>query len=320
MLGIDREGDFDPHELEAPDLAVWVGRGRPSDAALEVLLARPRTHRGRANLLSPDHMDWSGIALVDEACRRDSVRRREPSQGTAIPPLGSQGREQDAAALIRQRRSAVAFDGQTSMPREVWIEMLDALLPRPGVPPFAAWPQAPRVNLILFVHRVEQVTPGLYALVRQTESLDRLRQSLRAEFQWAPVDGAPGHLGLYRLVEGDARNAARALSCHQDIAGDSCFAVAMLADFDAALTEGPLGYRALFWECGLIGQALYLEAEASGLRGTGIGCFFDDTVHELLGIQDTRWQSLYHFTVGGPVEDARLRTESAYAHLAGRLA
>jgi hypothetical protein len=70
-------------------------------------------------------------------------------------------------------------------------------------------------------------------------------------------------------------------------------------------------------ECGLLGQVLYLEAEAAGLRGTGIGCFFDDAVHDLLGIRDTTWQSLYHFTVGGPLEDARLRTEPPYRHLHG---
>ena len=83
---------------------------------------------------------------------------------------------------------------------------------------------------------------------------------------------------------------------------------------------GPWAYRELFWECGVIGQALCLEAEATGLRGTGIGCFFDDAVHDLLGLQDTRWQSLYHFTVGGPVEDSRLRTEPPYAHLGERSA
>jgi hypothetical protein len=61
---------------------------------------------------------------------------------------------------------------------------------------------------------------------------------------------------------------------------------------------------------------LYLEAEAAGIRGTGIGCFFDDAMHEMLGIHGRSWQSLYHFTIGGPVEDARLRTIPPYAHLA----
>ena len=39
------------------------------------------------------------------------------------------------------------------------------------------------------------------------------------------------------------------------------------------------------------------------MRGTGIGCYFDDAFHELLGLSGDRLQNLYHFTVGGPVED-----------------
>ena len=62
----------------------------------------------------------------------------------------------------------------------------------------------------------------------------------------------------------------------------------------------------------MVGQVLYLEAEAEGVRGTGIGCFFDDLVHDLLGVSNMSYQSLYHFTVGGPVEDGRLRTLDGY--------
>ena len=62
----------------------------------------------------------------------------------------------------------------------------------------------------------------------------------------------------------------------------------------------------------MIGQVLYLEAEAAGLRGTGIGCYFDDAMHELLGLRDDFCQDLYHFTVGGPVEDRRITTLPAY--------
>ncbi|MGF1645071.1 MAG: nitroreductase family protein [Thiotrichales bacterium] len=89
----------------------------------------------------------------------------------------------------------------------------------------------------------------------------------------------------------------------------------MLAEFDTALTEGAHIYRHLFWEAGLIGQVLYLEAEAAGMRGTGIGCFFDDSVHELLGMRGTALQSVYHFTLGSPVNDNRLETIPPYAHL-----
>ena len=62
----------------------------------------------------------------------------------------------------------------------------------------------------------------------------------------------------------------------------------------------------------MIGQLLYLESEAAGIRSTGIGCFFDDPMHEVLGIEGRAFQDLYHFTVGGPVEDARLTTLPAY--------
>jgi hypothetical protein len=63
---------------------------------------------------------------------------------------------------------------------------------------------------------------------------------------------------------------------------------------------------------------LYLGAEAAGVRGTGIGCFYDDVMHRALGLADRTWQSLYHFTIGGPLEDPRLVTLPPYAHLASR--
>jgi hypothetical protein len=71
-------------------------------------------------------------------------------------------------------------------------------------------------------------------------------------------------------------------------------------------------YRNLFWEAGLVGQVLYLEAEEASIRSTGIGCYFDDPVHEVFGISSRDWQSFYHFTVGGAVEDKRLTTLPAY--------
>ena len=74
----------------------------------------------------------------------------------------------------------------------------------------------------------------------------------------------------------------------------------------------------MFWEAGLLGQVLYLEAEAAGVRATGIGCFFDDPVHEIVAINGLSLQSLYHFTIGGPVEDRRLMMLPPYGHLKQR--
>jgi hypothetical protein len=38
-------------------------------------------------------------------------------------------------------------------------------------------------------------------------------------------------------------------------------------------------------------------------------------VHGVLGLTDNSWQSLYHFTVGEPLEDGRLQSLPAYWHL-----
>jgi len=38
-------------------------------------------------------------------------------------------------------------------------------------------------------------------------------------------------------------------------------------------------------------------------------------MHEVLGIRDHAWQSLYHFAVGVPVDDPRLQTLPSYWYL-----
>lgn len=63
----------------------------------------------------------------------------------------------------------------------------------------------------------------------------------------------------------------------QDIASDGCFSLGMVAHFEPTLRNKNVWmYPRLFWETGVLGQVLYLEAHAVGLSATGIGCFFDD--------------------------------------------
>ena len=126
---------------------------------------------------------------------------------------------------------------------------------------------------------------------------------MTSTFEWKKPDACPRDLPLFLLHEADYCSTASHISCHQDIAADGAFAVAMLAEFEPRIREyGLWFYRRLFWETGMIGQVFYLEAEAAGVRGTGIGCFFDDATHKILGIGDQSLQSLYHFTIGGPIE------------------
>ena len=98
---------------------------------------------------------------------------------------------------------------------------------------------------------------------------------------------------------------------------DGAFALGMVCDLEANMRRwGAAFYRRAHWEAGTIGQVLYLEAESDGVRGTGIGCFFDDEMRRVLGVDvASGLRTMYHFTVGGPVEDTRLRTLGPYAHL-----
>ena len=179
--------------------------------------------------------------------------------------------------------------------------------------PWDALAWEPTVHLGLFVHRVDGIAPGLNFLVRHPAKLDRLRQAMYARFEWSTPPSCPADLPLHMLEAGDARRLATQLSCQQEIAGDGAFSLAMIAEYQEALfTHGAWVYRRLFWEAGLIGQVLYLEAEAAGVQATGIGCFFDDPVHQVMGFDDASFQSLYHFTTGGPVEDQRLTTLPPY--------
>ena len=323
LLGLDRQDDFGAAEPEAPDLLCLIetGGANQEEPEIDVLLASAKAGvwMGRANTLSQKHQ--SAWPVIDEVC----AAARKPRTVAGLPAdrkpfcipqaLPPQLSELTASALIKQRRSAQAFDGVTSIPANTLYRLLDATLPRSNVPPFDLWEWPPRVHLVLFVHRVVGLPRGVYGLCRSAEAQPLLRTAMQESFNWEPVADCPSHLPFFRLLRADAREAAKTLSCQQAIAGDSAFSLGMLAEFDAGLAEGPWVYRRLFWECGLIGQALYLEAEAAGVRGTGIGCFFDDPVHELLGLQGTAWQSLYHFTIGGPIVDDRLQSLPGYWHV-----
>lgn len=301
-------GNPDPGASPLPDLSPEQWRRRLPNAAFT----------GEPNGLSRDHHEWPVIEEVSGATRRDrSVRRTEPAPRAGAPAAPSpllDERGQAAEQIIRQRRSAVDMDGATRLDRTSFYQLLQRTLP--GQFPLEALTWKPRIALAIFVHRIDDMEPGLYLLVRDPAQEDALRRSLKPGLDWHKPTECPEDLLLYRLLAGDATQAARLISCHQDIAGDGAFSLGMLAEFEPALAEeGPDLYPRLFWETGLIGQVLYLEAEAAGIRGTGIGCFFDDIMHELLGIADRSWQSLYHFTVGGPVEDKRLQTIAPYEHI-----
>jgi SagB-type dehydrogenase family enzyme len=306
-------------EHEAADLALVLhprGTTPATDRLAREAVARAASWswRGVPNALSSDHEDWD---VVDEVARA-SVKPPDVLLARAFappwPPTEVGDEPISFRALVQQRRSAVAMDGRKGLQRDAFFQALRRTLPGHGEAPYAALPGPPLVHLVLFVHRVADVAPGLYLLLRDGADEEALRGALDSAFEWRRPDGCPPHLPLFQLRAGDVRGLSAHVSCDQAIAGEGCFSLGMLARMEPTLREhGAWAYPRLYWECGAIGQALYLDAEALGLRATGIGCFYDDIVHRALGLRDRVWQSLYHFTVGGAVDDPRITTEPPYA-------
>lgn len=316
LLGLDETPDI---ESEVADALLLVAPAThrddrsefPVDAgAIAEIGMRPRL--GTRNALSSDHVEWEAIAAAHRATDKESTpfvpaapaipEPESSANETLRPPL--------ARAIFRQRRSAVDFDGQTGITREAFFRICERTMPRASRVPFATFPHEPAIHPVFFVHRVAGLSPGLYVLPRSSNAEPRLRAAMREKFRWESVEGAPDTLPLRLLETGDVKNGASFIACQQAIASDGAFAVGMLAEFEPRFRErGAWFYRTLHHEAGALGHTLYLEAEALGIRGTGIGCFFDDEMHSLLGLRDRAFQTIYHFTIGGPVDDPRIVTD-----------
>jgi len=317
LLGLDRDQDFGAAEREEPEALFELQLATAQDVAPGFGAALSRAvWSGHANRLDARPMyQWPAIAKVALATRRPA-----PLVATPLPVMASRSlfpaTTTTAAKLIRSRRSAPGFDRKARMDAAAFWALAEALMPRQAngraTLPWDVWAAPVRVHPVMFVHRVDNLAPGAYVLMRDRAQQTALQATL-PDLAWQPMAASPPHLPFYLLAGNPAlAGTLRTLSCHQAIGADAMIALALLAEFDAPIAGGPWHYRELLREAGLIGQVLYLEAEAAGLRGTGIGCYFDDPVHELLGLHGTSWQVLYHFSIGLPVLDPRILTTPPY--------
>ena len=219
---------------------------------------------GVPNVLSSSSIAYPEIEAVHRATQREEVEAPDcvPRPGVIQLPTAAES-DADFAAVVRRRRSALDFVGGG---RQMRLRQLAALLD-------AAMAGNLHIQLWLFVHRVENLAPGLYRLDAWTRTL-------------APV----------RI--GDQRVMAAGLSLGQDLAGNSMVTLAMSANLSG-------GYRDVHLEAGRVGQRLYLAAEALRLQATGIGAFYDAAVKAQLELPPEGGDVLYHFAIGEAISDPR---------------
>lgn len=265
--------------------------------------------KGVPNVLSAAEVEYPAIdavyesTVIDKNTWRKRFAQNLPEVTTAAVFEGLREKEittgvivkkefdESVHQIIRKRRSAVDLDGQRTMPESEFMLILKTLsngfsadFQTQGKSGFHL------IDLYLYVHRVEGLTPGVYYWARQTEKLQP-------------------------LALGDQKQVAKFVSCFQDIAADGCFAVSMVANFNLGYELfGNRCYRYVHCEAGLIGQWLYLASTALNYQATGIGCFLDDEINTYLPLPEGQ-EVVYNFTVGQAVYDPRLTTLAAYDFL-----
>lgn len=323
LIGLDRGQDFeckDITETEYPEAVLVIDTANRGDDALEHFLKTVRTidrmsaadrsscveWYGVGNALSKNRFQWPVIHQVAEECANTTSNTNTTApnffkQHSVQRPqsLLSAKEVTSMKKLVRQRRSALGFDGKTGMDCKVLYSMLSKLMPTVERNLWSSFYvtlyPSPRVHLLLFVHRINGISPGIYALVRdedkiqqiqrewQSSSLIRRNANQTADYMWKKPDSCPLDLPLYQLTEGDVRRLATQVSCDQDIAGDGAFSFGMIAEFDNTMHEyGSAAYKHLHWESGFLCHLVYIESERHGFRTTGMGCYFDDAVHALI--------------------------------------
>ena len=265
MLVVELRGTTIPvRERDAVESS-WT-EGVPNRLSQEVV-AYPRIegmHRA-TKLASPIRP-----VSTEEPAQTDSGRITLPSPESSTRCFG---------AVARSRRSALDFQGGA---RPITQAQLSAILVATCTPLAADFARTSFIQLYIYVHRVDDLEPGVYRV-------------------W------PERMELEPIRLGDQRVAAAGLSLGQDLAGNACVAFSMIGDLErAARTYGDRGYRYVYFEAGAIGHRLYLAAEALGLGGTGIGAFYDEEVRRYLDLTVADGQPVYHFAIGYPVTDSRL--------------
>ena len=181
LLGLSRSGDYGTAELEEPEFLALVtpvvavtAPHRLNGLTADSLGAQ---WRGRANTLSPKHsIEWPVIDQVAQAARRSASApitedfSQFPTEEELFRGPLHNGLLTAEKAILG-RRSAVAMDGSTAISQNAFYRILARLMPtrQRRSMPWDAIPWRPRIHLGLFVHRVEGIPRGLYALARDSE-------------------------------------------------------------------------------------------------------------------------------------------------------
>jgi len=304
LIGFDQISRYVPEERELPDMLLKISLADNSNNT-EISIENIRKsfqdeYKGKANQLSHNWHKWDILEKIEDATLNDELNiNKYTNDKYEINPY----RESSFIAkdVVLKRRSAQVMNkNDCTITKKEFETILGSVKANNSA-----------IHLVIFVHSVENLDSGLYILIRNNEHKAQLQSLFKESFLWEKINTDAGE--LYKLEEKDCKFISKAISCSQDIASDGAFTLGMLAEFTNQLEQyGASRYKQLYWDCGAIGQQLYLETTSLQLSATGIGCFLDDILHDVIGLKTNHFQSLYHFTVGRGLIDTRLSTKKPY--------
>ncbi len=208
-------------------------------------------------------------AAVPASAASQATAAAQPP-GTALPPAVLTA--YDALPLIAARRSVRRYRSEP-VPLQALADLLAAVQRHAGV-----------LSGAVGVHVVTHAVQGLAEAAWRYDGLHHMLQPSTAA---APL----------------RRSRTRAAALDQDAAGDAA-AVFVLTIARAAFARDPdgaaRGYRHAFLEAGLMGERLYLQAQALGLGVCAVGAFYDDEAAALVGIDPALEWPVHFVTLGWP--------------------
>jgi len=306
LIGLNQQKRYIREESEHIDMLLLVSREHKNNLSKSIDILKIRNcfdefYSGKANQLSPSWFKWDILENIENATKTNIIttNKQDLIKSTRI------NEDNISKDVVLHRRSAQSMDKlDSSFSYQEFETILSSVAGSLDEKECA-------INLVLFIHNVESLKSGIYILIRNQEHKKELQSLMKESFLWDQIESDT--LELYLLEVGNAKKISKHISCNQDIASDGAFSLGMLSQFNKQLEKyGAHRYKELYWECGAIGQQLYLEATSISLSATGIGCFLDDIFHDLLELKSNHYQSLYHFTFGRAIIDTRLSTQEPY--------
>jgi SagB-type dehydrogenase family enzyme len=235
-------------------------------SAVPMQLLRP------ARALQPADLHGGAATLgVTMAIHRASSLRGEVAWATAADPAAPAS--VDPLPLIAARRSHRRY-ADRPLPASTLQQLLLAM----SRPP-AQLSDAVRIHVL---------TPSVQGLAR-------------AAWHWDPTQQRLVHA---RAHDGELRTRARAAALDQEVVGNAAAVVVLGLDRPRFAVDpaGPgRAYRHAFLEAGLLGERLYLQAQALGLGVCAVGAFYDDEAAALVAVDPAR-EWIVHFAAVGPLQ------------------